>query len=38
MERVEGIDLVKKSLDAIKTSIEAAGGEFKMVTEVNILL
>lgn len=34
MDREEGITLVNNALESIKDSIEAAGGEFKVVMEV----
>jgi len=36
MERAEGIELVNNALESIRTSIEAAGGEFKVVAEPRI--
>lgn len=34
MDREEGISVINNALESIKESIEAAGGEFKVVMEV----
>jgi len=37
MERVEGIDSVNKALEAMRESIEASGGTFKVVLPVCLI-